>query len=420
MSSLNLINLFKLRDNYDRYHTYINTNALTKEERMLFKDIEKWFNADEENTEIDWNVFRGWFFSVAHPKMGDINTDIYNQILDRLDEYDEPDEMFTKATIDAFLRREACGKISELSLPAWEGDTDIELSEITTVIEDYENLLGRTAEVESYYVNEDIEDLTKAVTEGGYDWRHAELNESIGRLRQGKLIVLGARPNAGKTSFLADNMTHIASQLEDDEVILWFNNEEEGREVKFRLLQSGTNTTAANIKVDPARTKREYESLVGGYNKIVIVDKADLSVQDVEAILKRHKGKVGVIVFDQLWKVHGFENKAGNDAQRLQVLYQWARELAKKHAAVITTHQADYTAEGQANLTMGQLHMNKTGIQGECDTIIMIGRTYEPGEEYFRYFSIAKNKGAYGPVVDPTKNEHQYIKTLKPEVARYV
>ena len=95
--SLNLLNMFTQREYYDRFNGYVNTNALNKEERQLFKDIAKWYAAPAV-VDIDWNIFRGWFFTVAHPKMGESNTDIYNNILDKLDEYPEPDDAFAKAT----------------------------------------------------------------------------------------------------------------------------------------------------------------------------------------------------------------------------------------------------------------------------------------------------------------------------------
>ena len=414
--SLNLLNMFTQREYYDRFKGFVNTSALSKEERQLFKDIAKWYDSSS-TADIDWNIFRGWFFTVAHPKMGENNTDIYNNIIDKLDEYPEPDEAFAKVTIQAFLTREMCGKAAELSLAGYEGDRNTSLEELQEVLDEYSGRLSNTEDVEQYLVNDDIEDLVADVTTGGLEWRHEELNKSVGNLRVGKLVCFGARPNAGKTSWLVDNVTHMASQLEDDEYVLWFNNEEAGKEVKFRIVQGGIKRTSKDIKDDMPKAKADYVKAVGAWDKIQLIDKSDLSIADVERILKQFEGKVGLIIFDQLWKVHGFTNES--DVQRLQVLYQWAREKAKQHAPVIATHQADITAEGMKELNMSQLHMNKTGIQGECDTIIMMGKSHEPTEATYRYFHIAKNKGAYGPKVDAGLIEHKYILTLYGEVARY-
>jgi len=419
MSSLNLLNVFRKRELHDRFRGFINTAALTKEEKQLFKDIGKWYESDTSLLEIDWNVFRGWFFSAAHPKMGETNTNIYNDMLDKLDDYDEPDEAFAKHTMHAFLMRELCGRVSEITLAGYEGEREVEFEQITAVMDEYEATVSKTQDIEEYFVTADIDDLNKHITTGGLSWRHDELNRSVGNLRVGKLVLFGARPNAGKTTWLCDNVTHMASQLDDDEVVIWFNNEEAGEEVKYRLVESALAITGKMIDSDTTRAKAEYEAKVGGWHKILIVDKASLSTKDVEYVLRKCKQKVGLMVFDQLWKVHGFESKHGNEATQMQQKFQWARELAKEHSPIIATHQADFTAEGEKSLTMSQLHMNKTGVQGECDTIIMMGRTYETGEEAMRFFTVCKNKGAYGPVVDPSLVEHRYVKDLKHEVARY-
>lgn len=414
--SLNMLNMFTDKTYYSEWSGFINRGAMSKEERQVLKDMGRWFESATDN--IDWNVFRGWFFTVAHPKMNEDNTKLYNTMFDKLDMYDAPDDAFAKATVTAFTTREMCGKISEVSLAGYEGDRDVDLEDIQAIVHEYELKLGAVDDVSAMFVSDDIEDLVTAITEGGLDWRHDELNKSVGRLRQGKLVCFGARPNSGKTSFIADNITYMAEQLEDDEHVVWFNNEEAGNEVKYRIIQSALGITAADIAADPARAKRQYEAQLGSWDKIIVVNKSDLSTRDVERVL--NKVKAGVVVFDQLWKIHGFEKTANGDVDRIAKMFQWAREISKDYAPCITTHQADATAEGEKLLSMSQLYMGKTAIQGECDTIIMMGRCHEPGEELIRYFHVAKNKGAYGPTVDPTLGEHRYIKNLRPEVARYV
>ena len=113
-----------------------------------------------------------------------------------------------------------------------------------------------------------------------------------------------------------------------------------------------------------------------------------MSVYDVETLVEKYD--VGLLIFDQLWKVHGFEKDAGNEVTRQTMIFNWAREMAKKIAPVITVHQADGSAEGQKWIDMGQLYGSKTGVQGEADAIITIGRLPEEGDK--RYLYIPKNK----------------------------
>ena len=72
------------------------------------------------------------------------------------------------------------------------------------------------------------------------------------------------------------------------------------------------------------------------------------------------------------------------------MIFNWARELAKKYAPVITVHQADGSAEGVKWIDMSKLYGSKTGVQGEADAIITIGRLPEEGNK--RYLYVPKNK----------------------------
>lgn len=132
----------------------------------------------------------------------------------------------------------------------------------------------------------------------------------------------------------------------------------------------------------------EYKKVVGGIDKIMMFNKADVHVRDVDHLLAKYD--IGLIVFDQLWKVHGFDDEAGNEVVRQTMLFNWAREIAKKHAPVVAVHQADGSAEGVKWIDMSKLYGSKTGIQGEADAIVTIGRIPEGGNA--RYLYVPKNK----------------------------
>ena len=92
----------------------------------------------------------------------------------------------------------------------------------------------------------------------------------------------------------------------------------------------------------------------------------------------------------------------------------WGREIAKAYAPVITVHQADGTAEGVQWIDMSQLYMSKTGIQGEADAIITIGRQPDKGNARFMY--IPKNKMT-GNV--PSLRNGKFEIEIVPDLARF-
>ena len=63
---------------------------------------------------------------------------------------------------------------------------------------------------------------------------------------------------------------------------------------------------------------------------------------------------------------------------------------------------------------MSQLHMSKTGIQGEADAIITIGRTMSKPASRFIYVPKNKMKGD-----DPSLRNGQFEVTLDGERARF-
>ena len=91
------------------------------------------------------------------------------------------------------------------------------------------------------------------------------------------------------------------------------------------------------IKGSPTEALKEYTKLVGRKDKIVVINKADLTTTEIEDYCKKYNP--GVIIIDQLWKVHGYEKTSGTDTARLGAIFRWGRELAKKFAPVITVHQ---------------------------------------------------------------------------------
>lgn len=132
----------------------------------------------------------------------------------------------------------------------------------------------------------------------------------------------------------------------------------------------------------------------------------------MEAILKKYKA--GLIIFDQLWKIHGFDESSGNEVTRQTMLFNWGRELSKKHAPVIAVHQADGSAEGMRWIDMSRLYGSKTGIQGEADAIITVGRDPATGDSRYLYVPKNKLKGN-----NPAMRNGKYELIIQPSIGRF-
>lgn len=245
----------------------------------------------------------------------------------------------------------------------------------------------------------------------GLRWRLNFLNKSLGSLRKGDFGFIFARPETGKTTFLASEVTHMVSQT--DGHVLWFNNEEQGNKVGIRVFQAALGLNTGDLFRNVESKQNQYEVLTG--NRIIILDFEDSSSKSkIEAVLKQYNP--ALIIFDQIDKIRGFKGER-NDLE-LKQIYQWAREIAKTYAPVIAVSQASGEAEGKLFLTMDMVDGSKTAKQGEADWILGIGKEQD-NTSRTRYFNISKNKLIGDADTSPDLRHGSSQVLIKPEIARY-
>jgi KaiC/GvpD/RAD55 family RecA-like ATPase len=262
------------------------------------------------------------------------------------------------------------------------------------------------------FVTDDLFELEQhTIKSPGLRWRLACLNLSLGPIRAGDFGFVFARPESGKTTFLADQITFFAEQA--TRPIVWFNNEEQGEKVRLRTYQACLGLTQDQVWAKKDKNLLDYRTRTKGL--IRIYDDASIHKSEVEAIVAELSPEL--VVFDQIDKIKGF------DADRPDIvygrIYQWARELAKRGAAIIGICQSDGGGEGVRWLTMSHVAEAKTSKQAEADWILGIGRSNESGTEEVRFFNISKNKLLGDDKTDPNLRHGRFEVYMRPQIARY-
>lgn len=329
-----------------------------------------------------------------------------NSLLEYIEEYDIGEEILIDLVKQAIQRTWAYDN-ALLCVDVSEGKKSID-----DVISHY-SLLEEDQDVdEESFVTDDLEEIyANTIQRQGLRWRLNSLNKSIGSLRKGNFMVFFSRPEGGKTTFLASEVTHMASQTEDP--ILWVNNEQEGTQVKLRCYQAALGLTLEELYRDRRNNYKEFVRITNG--NIKLYDSADVHKKQVEAFCKQLKPSL--VVIDQIDKLKGFNDD--REDLRLGAIYIWAREIAKKYCPVIGICQSAATGEGKRWLDMGDMSNSKTSKAAECDVIIGMGKVHEAGLENIRYFNIIKNKLVGDEDSDPTMR-HAKIETLiEADIARY-
>lgn len=402
---LDLLSVLLDKDNYYSYKKYIAKGTVSREVAFILDLIKDYFTFNNEQQVTASEL-------AAFGKLMNGKYDSKHQaILDRLDVYTPSGQA------DAIMNRWIVRDTNEYLLAAIVDDkSEASLDKLSGIIDKARDMTGATT-LSDMYITDDFEELVDTtVASGGYEWRIPYMNTTIGRVREGDLVVVGARPETGKTSFVASEVTYLLEQMDDEDECIVFNNEEAGRKLAMRLREAGLGTSSLAMMTDVPKYKAMYDSKFG--KRMHVVHNTQLSTQQCESVLKNHP-KAKIIVFNVLPKV---QSKGGNsEVERQHQLFIWARELADKHdAIVVAVIQADGTAEGQKFLNMSQLYYSKTGVQSEADLLILIGKSGDESDDpRLRYITAAKNKLPPTSDTDPENRHPKFEATFDALTGRY-
>ena len=395
------------RSYYNNYYKYINLNYIKNNFSNIYKlflIVHQYYEANQSHalSKLD--------FELAYHSSYLLEDSERNELSDTLDRILALDVNVdnTVGYLNEHKKRCVAGELAKVALDVEDGSAD--LTDLLNKVKEFE--ADDITEDAANTVNMDLSELyDTAIATPGLRWRLDWLNKSLGSLRKGDFGFIFARPETGKTTFLASEMTHMVTQTDGD--ILWFNNEEQGKKVAIRCYQALFGVDSETLFNNVDRYKEEYHELIG--SKIKIYDYEDSSsYKRIESIIK--EVNPALIIFDQIDKIKGFKNERYD--LELKKIYQWAREIAKSYAPVIAVSQAGGTAEGKVWLTMDDVDSSKTSKQGEADWILGIGKEQD-NTSNMRFLNISKNKliGDKDTLPDLRHGNKQCM--IKPNIARY-
>lgn len=406
ITELDLLHVLKNKQNYYRFKPFLKEHALTEQGLRIIKDIDTYFKVNTGLTDLDWNTFATWFKLVKNSSLKQADQEIYTKIFNNLVSGGTSTSVSSKDILDYFVSLDYAARISDCANQFISGKSS-DLSEVQTIMGAYEDELKRASKRQSNFAKTKLNEvIDKTFRKDGLEWKLEELNVSIGPLHKGDFIVIGARPETGKTSFAVDQTCHMAQQLKPDAKVLWINNEEQGERIILRAYQSVLNMDLPDILKDEAKSTAEYLKKMGKEDRIKIADDTNFTIHDIDAICKDIKPDLIIINVLDPEKIGGIQGD--NEVARFKKLSVWARNLAKTYGPVFGIVQADGSAEGQKWIYKDQLYGSKTGLQGEADVIITIGALNDPSFNETRFIHVPKNKLPGGPKFDP-KKRHGYF-----------
>ena len=401
------------KDTYNRFKEHVKKHNVSPITLEIFNVLGEYWDNYPTRTEINYPEFRTFFSIVKGRKIKDPSS--YELAFDNLkDALDKPSPI-VKDLLGKLIETDYATQIYDVCLKIGTGMGG-DLESIEPLLNAYKKEVGASVDKDDVFVKPSLDYLSSTVASGGLNWRLKELNVALGPIRKGDFIIIAARPETGKTTFTASEASYMMEQLQPDEHVVWINNEEASNKVMMRVIQAYSQVTSSELLGNPKRYEEDF--LDGGGQRFLILDD-DSGIKSVHKIAMLFKEyKPGLIIFDQLDKVHGF--KQDREDLRIGQLYEWARDLAKEYCPVIAISQVDGTGEGEKWIQMNQLRGSKTDKIGEADAIVTIGKSNEPGMDLQRFIHVPKNKLFGGKETLEAHRHGCFEVDIEPAKARYV
>ena len=224
-----------------------------------------------------------------------------------------------------------------------------------------------------------------------------ELDKMITGLNKSDLIILGARPGMGKTSFALNIARNVA--LETDKTVCFFSLEMTRDQIAQRLLSNEASIKSEKLRTGDLSNDEWTRLAVAGEHlskaDIFIDESSNITVPEMKAKLLRLK-KVDLVIVDYLGLMHSAKN-TDNRVQEISEITRSLKIMAKElKVPVIACAQLSRGTE-----TKGKSHIpalsdlrDSGSIEQDADIVLFLYR-----ESYY------ENEKGEGEETDPNKSQ---------------
>ena len=233
-----------------------------------------------------------------------------------------------------------------------------------------------------------------------YQWKFniPSLARRVEGLSGGHFVIVGARPNTGKTSFHASIIASEGGFIDQGAKCVVLCNEEAYKRVGLRYLYCKSNMSSDQVLENRKVALSRYEPVK---QLLSIKDATDKRMEYVEQLAK--SVNPDIIVLDMGDKFASMGSERSDIYLKEAAIH--ARNIAKKYnCAIIWMSQLSAEAEGKINVNQSMLEGSKTGKAAEADLMLLISKNPDiegqDSNDPQRHIRLAKNKltGWHGTV----------------------
>ena len=383
---LALLKTLLKRDVYDQHKGIRCPDEIfTKDVRKIKQTMDKAM----ENFEGDLTVgdLEALFYS-HNQTMTTATKTAYADLFHKLNKVDVIKEDIAEQVLGTLFQQHVGEKVANLGFEFVNGSQE-SLEPLRRLLDDYKDDFTPNLRIE--YDDITIETLLKA-NDLQTQWKFniPSLRRRVEGVSGGHLILVGARPNTGKTSFHASLIAGPEGWAHQGAKCMILCNEESYERVGARYLSAAANMTMDEIKDNVSLAKSRYEPV---RRNIRIKDSTNKDMKWVESIVKQERPDI--LVLDMGDKFAAKTSDKSDVYLKDAAIY--ARNIAKEYGCtLIWMSQLSAAAEGKVYVDQSMMEGSKTGKAAEADLMILISKNplVEGADEQDtqRHLNIAKNK----------------------------
>jgi KaiC/GvpD/RAD55 family RecA-like ATPase len=327
-------------------------------------------------------------FVATNQTMTTANKEVFSDLFRKMDKEKPLNNEIANEVLSKMFQQHVGELVANVGFDYVNGNS-ASLEPLRKIIEDYKD--DFTPNVDVKWEDMSIEYLLEA-NEMQSQWKFniPSLRRRVEGVSGGHLMLVGARPNTGKTSFHASLIAGPGGWAEQGAKCVILCNEEAYERVGARYLAAATNMSIPEIRGNMALAKSRYAKVE---KNIKVKDASNKDMAWVEAVVKA--SNPDIVVLDMGDK---FASKTSDKSDvYLKEAAIHARHIAKEYdCTVIWMSQLSAVAEGKVYVDQSMMEGSKTGKAAEADLMVLISKNPQvegsDEQDTQRHLNIAKNK----------------------------
>ena len=359
-------------------------NLFSKDLRGIKRTLD--YAMDTYERSITPAELEGLFFT--HNVLTTANKDSYRELFKRINKAEPMSPDIAQEVMGNMFQKLVGEEIANLGVKYVNGAENT-LEPVRKIIEDYQDDFMPNLKIDWGDISIDTL-LEKADIQAKWKFNISTLQRRIEGVSGGHLVLIGARPNTGKTSFHASIIASEGGFARQGANCIVLCNEESYDRVGARYLSAASNMSMDEVKGNYALAATRYKPV---HDNIKIKDSTGKDMRWVEAVVKAYQPDI--LVLDMGDK---FASKGSADSHvYLKDAAIHARNIAKQYDCVIIwMSQLSADAEGKVYVDQSMMEGSKIGKAAECDLMVLISKNPQvegqDEQDPQRHLNIAKNK----------------------------